>query len=197
MATQPSLRIGDREREATAAELREHFAHGRLSLEEFNQRLDAVFEATTERDLTRITSDLPHVRTGGAPLPSSATRPGPQRSGLPADGIQTRTRSAMGGRPDGGLVGYPGNTDWQGRGWHGGSRYGRSRHGGFAAFLTLLAAIASWLLVYDVLLVGVQWPWAGRVGLLVAIFSLIRGLLRRIFGGARGRRVPPRTRRRR
>jgi hypothetical protein len=71
MATQPSLRIGDRERNATTAELREHFAHGRLTLEEFNQRLDAVFVAKTQRDLSRITSDLPHVRTSGAPLPSS------------------------------------------------------------------------------------------------------------------------------
>jgi hypothetical protein len=202
MATQPSLRIGDREREATAAELREHYAHGRLSLEEFKHRLDAVFEATTERELTRITSDLPHVRTGGGPLPSSGTRSGPQRTGLPADDIQTRTRSASGGRPGGGLVGYPVNGDWQGSGWQGSGWQragwsGRSGRGGFAAFLTLLAAIASWLLVYDVLLVGVHWPWAGRVGLLVAIFSLIRGLLRRIFGGGRGRRVPPRTRRRR
>jgi len=188
MATQPSLRIGDRERESTAAELREHFAHGRLSLEEFRQRLDAVFEATTQRDLTRITADLPHVRTGGGPLPSSGTRPGPQRSGLPADGTQTATRPS----PGGGLVGYHVSGDWQGRGWQTG---GRSHRGGFAAFLTLLAALASWLLVYDVLLAGVQWPWAGRVGLLVAIFTLIRGLLRRIFGGRR-RRVPPWTRRR-
>jgi hypothetical protein len=185
MATQPSLRIGDREREATAAELREHYAHGRLSLEEFNHRLDAVFEATTQRDLTRITSDLPHVRTGGAPLPSSGTRSGPRRTGLPADDIQTRTKSAAGGQPGGGLAGYPVNGNWQDSGWQ---RRGRSGHGGFAALLTLLAAVASWLLVYDVLLTGVQWPWAGRVGLLVAIFSLIRGLLRRIFGGGRGGR---------
>jgi hypothetical protein len=71
MAMQPSLRIGDRERDATAAELREHFAHGRLTLGEFNQRLDAVFAAKAQRDLSRITSDLPHVRNGGAPLPSS------------------------------------------------------------------------------------------------------------------------------
>ena len=77
MATQPSLRIGDAERDAVAAELREHYAHGRLTLEEFNQRLDAVFAAKTQRDLSRLTSDLPHVRSGGGPLPSQRTRPGP------------------------------------------------------------------------------------------------------------------------
>jgi len=211
MATQPSLRIGDREREATAAELREHFAHGRLTLEEFNQRLDAVFAAKTQRDLTRITSDLPHVRTSGTPLPSARTRPGQQFTagsaagwtdgGTPgassADSAQSaaspavmwpgsavpgggwsagggyqgdgRYRTASGGYPFG--QGGP-HSGWSGR---------RGRHGGIGVFVTLLAAIASWLLVYDVVLVGWQVPWAGRAGLLVAIFTLIRGLLRRIF----------------
>jgi Domain of unknown function (DUF1707) len=42
MATRPDMRIGDADREATVASLREHYATGRLSLEEFNQRLDAV-----------------------------------------------------------------------------------------------------------------------------------------------------------
>ncbi|MGE5291249.1 MAG: DUF1707 SHOCT-like domain-containing protein [Micromonosporaceae bacterium] len=38
----------DADREAAAAHLREHFAQGRLASEEFNQRLDAVFTATTQ-----------------------------------------------------------------------------------------------------------------------------------------------------
>ncbi|HUA30142.1 MAG TPA: DUF1707 domain-containing protein, partial [Streptosporangiaceae bacterium] len=42
MATGPDLRIGDAEREAAAASLREHYAQGRLTLEEFNERLDAA-----------------------------------------------------------------------------------------------------------------------------------------------------------
>ncbi len=54
MATQPSLRIGDRERDAVAAELQEHYAHGRLTLEEFNERIDAVFTARTQSDLSRL-----------------------------------------------------------------------------------------------------------------------------------------------
>jgi len=52
----------------------------------------------------------------------------------------------------------------------------------------LLAALASWLIVYDVLLVGLRFPWPGRVGLLIAIFTVIRSLLRRIFRGGRSRR---------
>lgn len=199
MATQPSLRIGDREREATAAELREHFAHGRLTLEEFNQRLDAVFGAKTQRDLGRITADLPHVRTGGAPLPSARTRPGQQFTSASAaqwagGGVPTArpgqpgspqpgsgwSGSGWSGRSSGGYQTGPGS---QGQGWSG----HHGRRGGIGAFVALLAAIASWLLVYDVILVGWQLPFVGRFGLLIAIFTLIRGLLRRIFGWRRRR----------
>jgi hypothetical protein len=169
MATQPGLRIGDAERDAVAAELREHFAHGRLTLEEFNQRLDAVFAAKTQSDLSRLTSDLPHVRSAGAPLPSARTRSGPMLTSGPA------ARAALAG-------GWPG-SDWTGTD----SSAHRHRHG-LGAFMTLLAALASWLLVSDVILVGLRFPLPGRLGLLVAIFTLVRGLLRRIFRGPRGRR---------
>ncbi|MGH3404624.1 MAG: DUF1707 SHOCT-like domain-containing protein, partial [Streptosporangiaceae bacterium] len=54
MATRPDLRISDADREATAASLREHYALGRLSLEEFNQRLSAAFAAVTQRDLDAV-----------------------------------------------------------------------------------------------------------------------------------------------
>jgi len=69
MATGPDLRIGDADREALAASLREHYAQGRLTLEEFNQRLDAVFKATTQSQLNLLTRDLPHVGAPSAPLP--------------------------------------------------------------------------------------------------------------------------------
>jgi hypothetical protein len=189
MATQPSLRIGDRERDAVAAELQEHYAHGRLTLEEFNQRLDAVFAAKTQADLSRLTADLPHVRSGGGPLPSSRTnRSSSLASGPPASG------SAAGGGWPGPVPASAVSTggdwpvSWSGGNWHGGNWHGHSRpRGGFAGLSALLAAIASWLLVYHVLLVGVHFAWPGRVGLLVAIFTVIRGLLRRIFRGARRR----------
>jgi hypothetical protein len=180
MATQPSLRIGDRERDAVTAELREHYAHGRLTLEEFNQRLDAAFAAKTQSDLSRLTADLPHVRSGGAPLPSSGTGRSPRlASGPPLSGWGPG--AVWPGRASAAAVGA--SSDWSGGSWSGRNR----RRGGFAMLATLLAAVASWLLVYDVLLVGVHFPWPGRVGLLVAIYTVIRGLLRRIFGGARRR----------
>jgi len=67
MAMASGLRIGDAEREAAAAALREHFAQGGLTLEEFQHRLGAVFAAKTDRDLTVVTGDLPHA-TGPPPL---------------------------------------------------------------------------------------------------------------------------------
>jgi hypothetical protein len=71
MATGPDLRIADADREAAAAHLREHYAQGRLTLEEFNQRLDAVFAATTQRQLAALTSDLPGIAAPSAPLPAT------------------------------------------------------------------------------------------------------------------------------
>ena len=166
MAAGSGIRIGNADREATAASLREHFAHGRLTIEEFQQRLDAAFAAKTQADLARITRDLPHVRSGGAPLPSARTRPGPMMAGGPAVGA---------------VIGWTG-SDWAGHGRRG---QGHSHGHGIGAFATLLAALATWLLVYDVILVGVRFPWPGRFGLLAVIFTLMRGILRRIMRSPR------------
>jgi hypothetical protein len=73
VATGPDLRIGDADREAAAAGLREHYAQGRLTLQEFTHRLDAVFAATTQRQLRALTSDLPDIAAPSAPLPLTAT----------------------------------------------------------------------------------------------------------------------------
>jgi hypothetical protein len=70
MAAESGVRIGDAEREAAATNLREHYARGRLTLEEFQQRLDAVFAAKTDNEVARITADLPHTDPYAAPWPS-------------------------------------------------------------------------------------------------------------------------------
>jgi hypothetical protein len=95
MATGPELRIGDAEREAAAASLREHFAQGRLTLEEFNERLDAVFKATTQSQLRLITRDLPHAAAPGAPLPVT-TIPGGGRERAREDYRQRGARARLG-----------------------------------------------------------------------------------------------------
>ncbi|MEV4169671.1 DUF1707 domain-containing protein [Nonomuraea sp. NPDC049709] len=53
------LRIGDAEREQTMADLREHFAQGRLTHEELDERLDRTLAAKTAGDLAQVTVDLP------------------------------------------------------------------------------------------------------------------------------------------
>lgn len=53
------MRVGHAEREAVAAELREHYAHGRLTLEELNERLDSALAAKTRADLDALMTDLP------------------------------------------------------------------------------------------------------------------------------------------
>jgi hypothetical protein len=57
----PPLRIGDTERDEVAAALREHYAQGRLTPEELNERLEATLAARTTDELARILDDLPRA----------------------------------------------------------------------------------------------------------------------------------------
>lgn len=71
MATGSEIRVGDAEREAVASQLRDHYADGRLTLDELNQRLDQAFAAKTRADLSVVTRDLPVTPqpvTGGRAL---------------------------------------------------------------------------------------------------------------------------------
>ena len=52
--------VTDADRDAAAGQLREHYAAGRLSLGEFQDRLDAVYRAQTARELGMATDSLPH-----------------------------------------------------------------------------------------------------------------------------------------
>lgn len=59
MTSQDDLRIGDWERDKAMAALREHFAQGRLTAEELDERLGDALTARTGGDLRRLTADLP------------------------------------------------------------------------------------------------------------------------------------------
>ena len=50
MSPGPDLRIGDAERDVTTRQLRECFAQGRLTIDEFNDRLGQALSATTQAD---------------------------------------------------------------------------------------------------------------------------------------------------
>jgi hypothetical protein len=51
--------VGDEERHKTAEILSDHHAHGRLSQEEFEDRLGAALTAQTTAELGRLLADLP------------------------------------------------------------------------------------------------------------------------------------------
>ncbi len=55
----PEMRIGDAEREHTAGLLGQHFTMGRLTMNELQDRLDAVYTARTRADATDLLADLP------------------------------------------------------------------------------------------------------------------------------------------
>lgn len=57
----PQLRASDDDRDRTASLLREHHAAGRLSVDEFRERLDAAYEAKTLGQLQELLADLPSI----------------------------------------------------------------------------------------------------------------------------------------
>jgi Domain of unknown function (DUF1707) len=59
MNIQPEPRIGDAEREAAVSALGEHYAAGRLTREEYDERSEAAWAAKTNSDLWPLFTDLP------------------------------------------------------------------------------------------------------------------------------------------
>ena len=86
--------VTDADREACAAQLREHYAAGRLSLDEFQDRLDAVYRAQTARELGMVTDSLPHE---GVAIPPGMPWDG-YRGGYPLDVAKMRAAMARAGR---------------------------------------------------------------------------------------------------
>ena len=60
-AQKTPLRIGDTERDSAISELGDHFAAGRLSTEEFEQRVDQAIKARFNDDLEPLFVDLPRT----------------------------------------------------------------------------------------------------------------------------------------
>ena len=158
MASGPDLRIGDAERDVTTRQLRECFAQGRLTMDEFNDRLGQALAATTQSELDRLTQDLPPTRPSPAALPHTAGYRGdPRYAHNP-------------GRDHGG---------WQGASSSCGSRM-RSRVMAMVAGLLVL-----WLLLSTVITPLALFPFGGRIAILLLVFGVLRGIVRRIFRSGR------------
>ncbi|HEV2375483.1 MAG TPA: DUF1707 domain-containing protein [Streptosporangiaceae bacterium] len=66
-----SIRVSDADRDRVTAQLRDHFAEGRITPGELDERLSVALNAKTFGDLRRIMADLP----GPVPAPLAAAPP--------------------------------------------------------------------------------------------------------------------------
>jgi hypothetical protein len=57
----PRIRASDADRDRAASLLREHHAAGRLTAEEFHERMDAALNATTLGEIDELLADLPVI----------------------------------------------------------------------------------------------------------------------------------------
>jgi hypothetical protein len=78
----PNLRASDADRDRVASLLREHHAAGRLSAQEFDDRVDAALAAKTLGELDELLKDLPSIDLYR--LPDASLRRRPPGGGLPA-----------------------------------------------------------------------------------------------------------------
>jgi hypothetical protein len=71
--TDPNLRASDADRHRVVAALEEHTAAGRLSLDEFGERVTRALSAVTHGELAAVTRDLPAEPAPG-PVEASVDR---------------------------------------------------------------------------------------------------------------------------
>jgi Domain of unknown function (DUF1707) len=81
---EPHLRAADADRAAVATVLGRHMSAGRLTMDEYDERLARAYAAKTYGELDQITADLPSTEL--APAPSGASpAPAPARVGAHGD----------------------------------------------------------------------------------------------------------------
>jgi hypothetical protein len=167
MASGSGIRVGDAEREAAANSLREHYAAGRLTMEEFQERLDAALTAKTDLDLAKLTEDLPSTNGYAAPWPPNASATGIQ----PGPGWQGTGWQGPGSQGSG----------WQGPGHSSGSGQAgprvRSR-----PFASASVAVAALILI---MIFALSFSFGGLpkiIILVLGVFAVIRRVIRAITG---------------
>jgi len=85
------VRVSDAERDEVLASLRGHFASGRLSLEEFNERVDETYAAKTDVELRHVLRELP-TQQHSAQHSAPRTRRRPPPPDYPMHGLLRRWR---------------------------------------------------------------------------------------------------------
>ena len=169
MATGFNVRVGDADRDAVAAQLREHYADGRLTLEELNERLDQAFAAKTKADLNTVMRDLPQA----AGMPTA---------GMPAAGMPYGGTGWQGSAWPGPMAPRPGQD--YGNGWAGSQGNQRSCGSG-NAFAPLMGLVWLCLILGSVFLFGLG---GGDRPLAIVLFFAALALVKRLFGVSRRRR---------
>lgn len=71
----PRMRIGDRDRERLLVALREHYAAGRLSLDEVRRRTEIVVSATYADEADSALAELPAIAVTAPDAPGAEARP--------------------------------------------------------------------------------------------------------------------------
>ena len=91
-----AVRASDSERDAVAAQLRAHYAEGRIDLDELERRLEAVVAAPTTAEIAGVVRDLPTLDEAPS-RPGERVRVGPpgvlpftRRVVVPATRAETR-----------------------------------------------------------------------------------------------------------
>ncbi len=88
-------RIGDAERDRAAELLREHMVQGRLTAEEFDERVDAALKARVASDLDPLFTDLPGPRPGQTVATSPTYAPPPWHRPAEPDRTPTATPETL------------------------------------------------------------------------------------------------------
>ena len=162
MTTGSNIRVGDADRDATATQLREHYAAGRLTLDELNERLEQTFAARTGVDLNAVMRDLPSLdgasaRAGGPAADSSLSAP--------------LLRSDQGQQDQG---------QWDQGQWD-----QAGRRPGYSVLATLVPVMLG---IWALLLLGgaFGFGFGGGRPLAVVLLLAVVGMIRRLFGGRGG-----------
>jgi hypothetical protein len=98
MATDDPIRASDVDREAVVSTLREAYTAGRLTLDEFDERMAAAYAGKTWGDLRALTADLPVQPVLGTDIPDRHPAP-VSSSALPSTVPETELDPEPGEEP--------------------------------------------------------------------------------------------------